>query len=402
MASSSAFRYRRALVLVSEIYADGGIQRFNRTLVTALSRLGIKCQVLSLGDAAHPVTLWSPPALIAIETFERDKPRFALQALTAIVRGGLDFVIVGHINLLELVVAARHLQRSAQTLLIAHGIDVWTGIVGRRRRALARVDRILCVSAYTRDEIRRQAPEVPLERFSVFHNALSESWSEQLGGMGRARLAGVPERYILSVTRFDRGDRYKGIVSVLEGLSMLEDSSLNYVLAGRGNDAPFLQRVAAQFGVADRVHFLGGVSDVELAALYRHCLAFVLPSGKEGFGIVFLEAMFFGACVIAAREKGTLDVVRDGENGLLVPFGDVVALRRAVDRVIADEVLRERLCAGGLACVAGDGPFTFRSYLERLAAVLGVPAPGAARENLPGGELGRVVAIAAAQRQEHA
>jgi len=54
---------------------------------------------------------------------------------------------------------------------------------------------------------------------------------------------------------------------------------------------------------------------------------FVLPSGKEGFGIVFLEAMFFGAAVIAASEKGALDVIQDGETGLLVRFGDTVALR---------------------------------------------------------------------------
>ena len=159
------------------------------------------------------------------------------------------------------------------------------------------------------------------------------------------------------MTRLEVGDRYKGIVSVIEALSMTEDVSLQYIIVGDGNDRVFLQWVAFRFRVADRVHFLSGVTDEELTGLYSQCQAFVLPSGKEGFGIVFLEAMFFGAPVIAAAEKGALDVVREGETGLLVPFGDSIALKRAVDRICSDEVLRERLRTKARSTVTGAGAF---------------------------------------------
>ena len=100
----------------------------------------------------------------------------------------------------------------------------------------------------------------------------------------------------------------------------------------------------------------------------------MLPSGKEGFGIVFLEAMFFGAPVIAAAEKGALDVVRDGESGLLVRFGDSIGLKQAIERLAADPALRERLRQVGQSTVLADGTFTFSRFVDRIAKVFQIAA----------------------------
>jgi glycosyltransferase involved in cell wall biosynthesis len=174
-----------------------------------------------------------------------------------------------------------------------------------------------------------------------------------------------------------KGDRYKGVVTVIETLSMLEDTSLHYVVVGQGDDQEFLHSVARRCGVQDRVHFMSGVSDEKLTDLYEQCEAFVLPSGKEGFGIVFLEAMFFGAPVIAAAEAGTLDVVRDGETGLLVRFGDSVALKHAIERLCSDTELREHLRRGGRSSVVG-GAFAFSRFVERTREALDIPQAGVA------------------------
>jgi glycosyltransferase involved in cell wall biosynthesis len=368
-------RALRALGLMSETYADGGIQRFNRTFLAACDGLGIACDVLSLGDSEAARSRWTAPSLMSVAVFDHNKPHFALATIGKVARGGYDVILVGHINLLVLAITAAKLGRNARIILIAHGIEVWTGLTGLRRRALSSVDSILCVSRYTQEAIQKQVPELPVDRFIVFPNALSESWRE-LPPVSRFRSKRqLPGRFLLSVSRLDRGDRYKGIVTVLEALAMMEDESVHYVIAGRGNDLEFIKRVAERCNVSDRVHFCGSVPDEELASLYTRCLAFVLPSGKEGFGIVFLEAMFFGACVIAAREKGAVDVVRHEETGLLVPYGDVRALKQVIDRVIADTALRERMCAAGHATVVGDGAFTFRSYVRRLAGVFNVSVP---------------------------
>ena len=367
----------RALIVVSATYADGGIQRFNRTFLTACDQLGMSSEVLSLGDSFEVRSSWSEPPSTSVRVFNHNKPRFALEAFVKILHGGYDVIVVGHINLMWLVAAATRLRRNARVILIAHGIEVWTGL-GRRAWALHALDTILCVSRYTRQTMQAQVPELADEQFAIFPNALSESWRSLTARQHPGCLPGLPPRFILSVTRMDRGDRYKGITTVLEALAMLEDDSIQYVIAGRGDDVDFMKSVARRLGVAGRVHFVGSVPDSELATLYRNCVAFVLPSAKEGFGIVFLEAMFFGACVIAAREKGAVDVVQHESTGLLVQYGDTAALKTCIDRVVADPVLRRRLAQAGHATVVDDGAFTFRSYVARLGRTLDL-IPGGPR-----------------------
>jgi phosphatidylinositol alpha-1,6-mannosyltransferase len=367
---------RRVLLLMGELYAAGGIQRFNRTLLGACGRLDVACDVLTLNDSeAEKASAVLHPA-IDVRVFDHDKMRFAVAAVAAARSGRYEIVIVGHINLLTLVAASFAFGRlsSVRLLLIAHGIEVWTCIRGRRRRALAAVDTVLCVSAYTAQMIQQQAPELTDSRFAIFPNALSETWTEQFpdpGGPGDP--AGLPRQYLLSVSRLDKNDRYKGIVTALESFAMLQDASLQFLIAGSGDDRVFLQRVAARLQVSDRVSFLGSVSDAELARLYRNCAAFVLPSGKEGFGIVFLEAMYFGAPVIAAGAKGALDVVSHEHTGLLVAYGDTIALKDAMTRLLADTALRERIRVAGRQTVIDDGCFTFDAYVKRLAEILEAP-----------------------------
>ena len=383
MDSIAALPRRRALVLLSETFADGGIQRFNRTFLSACDRLSIACDVLSLGDTEDSRQRWNAPRSAQIRVFNREKVRFSLAMLHAAISGRYDFVIIGHVNLLELATGCLALRRRhrPRLMMIAHGIEVWNGLSRGRRSALTVLDLILSVSRYTRERIAAQVPALTDAQFTIFPNALSETWTGRFAPSGHEDVVScLPQNFLLSVTRLDPGDRYKGIVSVVEAMAMLEDSSLHYVIAGRGQDQEFLQSVVQRFGLKDRVHFVGAVSDAHLASLYRRCRAFVLPSGKEGFGIVFLEAMFFGAPVIAAREKGAVDVVRDGETGLTVGYGDTVALARAIERIVRDVDLRERLRAAGRATVLGHGRFTFEAYTARLARIFQISEPVSRRD----------------------
>jgi phosphatidyl-myo-inositol dimannoside synthase len=362
----------RVLLLFTEVFANGGIQRFNQTFLAALAQLNVQCDVLSMHDTQESIARSKPQSNIRVTGFMGNRRKFAAATVHAIWRRRYDWVLIGHINLLSMTVAALSTQPAsrAATLLIAHGIEVWYRINRRRQHALARVSNILCVSRYTRSRILEQVPSLRSERLRIFPNALSDSWARvELAPLSHK----LPQRFILSVTRLQKGDRYKGVVTVIEALSMLQDTSLQYVVVGQGDDLAFLQRVARRFGVHDRVHFQSGVGDRELVNLYGQCQAFVLPSGKEGFGIVFLEAMFFGAPVIAAAEKGALDVIKDGETGLLVRFGDSIELQRAIERLGSDEALRAKLRQGGRATVVADGAFTFLRFVERTAHILEIP-----------------------------
>jgi phosphatidylinositol alpha-1,6-mannosyltransferase len=248
------------------------------------------------------------------------------------------------------------------------------------------MDNILCVSAYTAQRIREQAPELAAGRFNIFPNALGQTWvGPAVADDEHPQSAELPERFLLSVTRLDKNERYKGLVTALEAFAMLDHPTLHYIVAGGGDDQQFLERVALRLRVRERVRFLGRVSDGDLAQLYRTCAAFVLPSGKEGFGIVFLEAMYFGAPVIAAAAKGAVDVVQHEITGLLVPYGNSMALQHAMERVLVDSELCNTIRVNGRKTVTGEGRFAFDAYVHRVAETLGVPAPapGLSAERAP-------------------
>jgi phosphatidylinositol alpha-1,6-mannosyltransferase len=359
---------RRVLFVATGVFAHGGIQRFNQTILDAFGQLGIDCRVLSLKDSPVSIQECLTRSNLSIVGYSGNRRRFALAVASALLRSRFDFLLIGHINFLAMAIAILALRpfHRAPTILIAHGIEVWSGISSARRYALSRTDRVLCVSRYTRQRILDQAPALRPARLTLFPNALSDVWGHDVYTPPRPNL---PARFILSVARLEQSDRYKGIATTIEAFSMLADGSMQYLVVGHGNDLPFLQLVAERFGVKDRVHFMRSVGDSELIALYQHCEAFVLPSGGEGFGIVFLEAMFFGAPVIAACEKGAMDVVQDGDTGILVRFGDAIGIKQAIERIGSNAALREHLRANARSLVTDGGPFTFACFTQRCAEV---------------------------------
>ena len=127
-----------------------------------------------------------------------------------------------------------------------------------------------------------------------------------------------------------RLSREKGILELVEAAR-----GMSLVVAG---DGPLRARVPGA---------LGFVPHRELGERYERAAVVACPSHREGFNVVCAEAMAYGRPVVAGAVGGLLDLVVDEETGLLVPPRDVGALRAALERLLADEELRNRL--GGAA-----------------------------------------------------
>jgi colanic acid/amylovoran biosynthesis glycosyltransferase len=130
---------------------------------------------------------------------------------------------------------------------------------------------------------------------------------------------------------------YAGRLSAEKGVLELLDAAegLNLVVAG---DGP----------LRDRIPFARGfVPHDELQQLYARAAVIACPSRREGFGVACLEAMAHGRPVVATRVGGLLDLVVDGETGIVVPPRDPAALRSALERLLADPDLRRKLGAAG-------------------------------------------------------
>lgn len=153
------------------------------------------------------------------------------------------------------------------------------------------------------------------------------------------KLRGKPLRKLLFVGRLVY---YKGVDVLLRAFARTEGCAL--FLAGEGVLEPQLRQEAQTLGVADRVFFLGRLTDAQLRAAFRDCDFFVLPSvaNSEAFGIVQLEAMVYGKPVInTALPTGMPLVSIHGETGLTVPPGDETALADAIRTLAEDDALRE-------------------------------------------------------------
>jgi glycosyltransferase involved in cell wall biosynthesis len=130
---------------------------------------------------------------------------------------------------------------------------------------------------------------------------------------------------------------------------------LNLVVAG---DGPLRERVP---------HGLGAVPHAEVERLLERASVVVAPCEREGFGVAAAEAMAFGRPVVAAAGGALLELVSDGETGLLVAPRDAPALRGAVQQLLADPELRERL--GRAARARARERFGWDAVIERTLEV---------------------------------
>lgn len=106
--------------------------------------------------------------------------------------------------------------------------------------------------------------------------------------------------------------------------------------------AAAMRTLAERLQLGERVRFHGKLDDAPLAQLMQRADLLVVPS-YEGFGIVYLEAMSFGVPVIAASAGAAREIVRDGENGFLVPLGDAAEIARLLHRLAAKPALLQSL-----------------------------------------------------------
>ncbi len=142
----------------------------------------------------------------------------------------------------------------------------------------------------------------------------------------------------------------KALDDTLEALARVPGVEL--LVLGDGPERASLERRAAALGVSGRVRFLGPGTRDDVLRMFRAVDAVLITSAWENLPHTLLEALVVGTPVIATAVGGIPEIVRDGENGLLVPPRDVDALVAAIERILGDGDLRASLAAAAPASVA--------------------------------------------------
>lgn len=182
---------------------------------------------------------------------------------------------------------------------------------------------------------------VSVTKISVIPNPISGTDKQAIG---QKSVAPLPNRFLLGVGRLDH---QKGFNRLLEAFHRLGRPELHLVILGEGEERLELINMVRELGIENRVHFPGYVTDIE--TWYRCAECFVLSSRYEGWPNVLMEAMAEGCSVISFDCKyGPSEIIQDGENGLLVPEGDVEGLTKSIARVLDDEALRRNLVVKGM------------------------------------------------------
>ena len=370
----------KILLLLPELYGtEGGIQVIGRDTLKALA--GIKghpqpfrAVVANDGPSAttHAEPLahafdfkWcgGPPSALR-------KPRMALQSFAAAVDYQPSLIICAHVSYAPICLWLKRLF-GIPYLVETYGIEVWHIQSKRQREALEQATMVVALSRFTRDRIATQI-DLPPERLTIQPHAVRDIFQPGPKDEALARRLGVEGRKVLlTVSRFDQSEQYKGYDVVLSGLAAVAQNvpDVTYLLIGDGDDLSRVQRFAKEKGVADRVVFAGAIPNQELPRYYNLADLFVMPSKNEGLGIVYLEALACGKPVIASATGGARDALLDGRLGQLVDPDDIAAIAEAIVRTLNGDAPNHLTDPQTLTSLVRQH-FGFERYAEALESLI--------------------------------
>jgi len=234
-------------------------------------------------------------------------------------------------------------------------------------------DRVVCISRAVRDSVLKEVPKLA-RKSVVVYNAVSVAASNGMEqDIGLREELGVPQDGLL-VGMVGRLLHWKGQEVLAEAAALVLKSrpEVRFVAVGSyfGDESHYLQKIKSligRLGLDGRFHLVGYRSNV--IDVYRAVDIFVLPSTKpEPFGRVTVEAMTQGCAVIATNHGGTVELVEDGVTGMLVPPSDPKALAAAIESLLADRPLREKM--GQAAASYAKENFGLPGHGEQLRKII--------------------------------
>lgn len=342
MQTNRALRKKVLFLNLTTFSQTGGIEKFNRCFLKALVELednnrNVYSNSHSLYDNTanhkyYPVEKYS--------AFGKNRVRFVLQSIRKAKR--FDCIVLGHINLAIIGCILKLLFPKKEIILITHGIEVWAKLPVLQRMLLHRASKILSVSNFTKRKL------LDIERIddgaiSIFPNTIDPFFNIPNDFMQstsmRSRLGIAETDFVLfTLTRLSSKEKYKGYDIVIECLPDLlkQNKNLKYIIAGKydSDEKQRLDRLINDLKLKDVVIITGFVEEDELVSYYQMSDVYIMPSKKEGFGIVFIEAMVCGLPVIGGNVDGSVDALRNGELGILVNPNDKNEITHAIVKMM--------------------------------------------------------------------
>jgi glycosyltransferase involved in cell wall biosynthesis len=346
--------------LAAELGFDNGWARLALETVRHLARLGVRARVLvdRRGIVAASSSFETLPLLPPWPQPPLRWPAAVAAALPRTIRALRGFDLV-HCLVEPYLPLAAICALALKKPLVVTAVGTYSArALGPRpwlspfafwtRRAAA----IPCISGYTEKRVREWNPGAPT---SVVNPGVDTT--KLSPGAPEGRPASVSGRVVLSVGAVKPRKGYDLAVRALARLGPgFEDVSL-YIAGDPSTHAGYVQSLvtlAGELGVGERVHLLGRVGEKELLDWYRRSDVFLLNASNrgghfEGFGLTLLEANACGKPVIGCLDSGAEDIIRSGDNGLLIPQDDPAATARAISTILGDPAVGGEMGRRGIS-----------------------------------------------------
>ena len=219
---------------------------------------------------------------------------------------------------------------------------------------------VLCISHYCRSQTMIWSPQKVWRRLHIVHCGVDTAMYQQ-------RNHSETGKKLLFVGRLAS---IKGLPVLIDAIKLLVMNYPNLVLTivGDGPDRRLLEEQTKQLGLESNIHFIGPLSQTEVANNLASTDVFVLPSFGEGVPVVLMEAMASGVPVVATQIAGIPELVEDGISGYLVPPGDQKLLADRINDLLSNSELRQQMGQSGREKVKEE----FNSLIEanRILTIL--------------------------------
>lgn len=361
--------HKGILFLTLKVFSStGGIEKMNRVAGKVLYETGEDVKIFSSHDETGIKNKYFPSEIFF--AFNGNRVRFAVKSIKEGIKSKI--VILSHINLLAVGYLIKLLSPKTRLVLFAHGIEIWKQLSSFKKKMLLKCDQVWAVSDFTNDTIK-QLRYVQHNRSIVLNNCLdpflqkenNNSKSDEL----LSRYGITKENFILlTLARLNSDEKYKGYDKVLQCLKNLikEYPHLRYLIIGKydNEEKKRMDKMIDSMNLNHVVIFTGYIQDEELSTHYNLADLYIMPSLGEGFGIVFIEAMYYGLPVIAGNKDGSVDALLNGKLGLLVdpdkPEEIAVAIKKVINNKSAFKPDQTLLMQN----------FSYERYKEKIKAAL--------------------------------
>jgi glycosyltransferase involved in cell wall biosynthesis len=225
-----------------------------------------------------------------------------------------DVIILSHVNLSIIGLIIKTLKPKTKVIIWTHGIEIWRALSFIQKKLLLQADQVIAVSEFTKS-VMIKTHQLKAEKIKVILNCLDPLFeSIDLNSINYTEPVSVVNTpYFMMLSRLKATEKLKNYDIIIKLMAELkqEGHSISYVIAGKYDLEEYkrIKNLAIHYDVKNEIIIPGFIANQEIKDYYANALAFVMPSVKEGFGLVYIEAQANGLKVICGDQDGSRETL---------------------------------------------------------------------------------------------